>query len=187
MPYTTPKILVLGIGILKTGRQSPGKFHKEKHHRSNNTTLTIFFSVCLQILYDKNGAGIHLRKFMGWPLAWWHNYKWATYRIITVFAVDFIGPLFHNLFPDRTFNVKQMSVPSATAILSYIRLSYPAVNGDLDAAIALGNTVKPSQMILLKNMRDLFEYFIPTVGLCSLCCCVFFSQSFLITSHRFLK
>lgn len=136
--------------------------------------LPLFFSVCLQVLYDKNGAGIHLRKYMGWSLAWWHNYKWATYRIITVFAVDFIGPLFHNLFPDRTFNVKQMSVPSATAILSYIRLSYPAVKPDLDAAIALGNTVKPSQMILLKNMRDLFEYFIPTVGSCSLCCCVFF-------------
>jgi hypothetical protein len=104
---------------------------------------------------------------MGWSLAWWHNYKWATYRIMTVFSVDFIGPLFHTLFPDRNFNVKMMSVPSCTAILSYIRLSYPKVKPELDAAILQGNRVHPSQMILLLNLRDLFEYFIPTVSLLS--------------------
>ena len=84
---------------------------------------------------------------------------------MSVFGVDFIGPLFHNLFPDRSFDVKKMSVPSATAILSYIRLSYPNVKPELDAAIALGNRVLPAYMILLVNLRDLFEYFIPTVGL----------------------
>ena len=127
---------------------------------------------CLQLLYDKNGAGVHLRKYMGWSLAWWHNYKWATYRIMSVFAVDFIAPLFHTLFPDRNFSVKMMSVPSCTAILSYIRLSYPKVKPELDAAILQGNTVHPKQMILLLNLRDLFEYFIPTVSLCT-CMCVF--------------
>ena len=106
---------------------------------------------------------------MGWSLAWWHNYKWATYRIMSVFGVDFIAPLFHNLFPDRSFDVKKMSVPAATAILSYIRLSYTSVKPELDAAIALGNTVNPTFMILLLNLRDLFEYFIPVV---SMCCCV---------------
>ena len=119
----------------------------------------------LQLLYDKNGAGVHLREYMGWSLAWWHNYKWATYRIMHVFGVDFIAPLFHNLFPDRNFDVKKMSVPSATAILSYIRLSYANVKGDLDTAINMGNRVLPAQMILLLNLRDLFEYFIPTVSL----------------------
>ena len=102
---------------------------------------------------------------MGWSLAWWHNYKRATYRIMHVFGVDFIAPLFHNLFPDRNFDVKRMSVPSATAILSYIRLSYTNVKADLDAAINMGNRIHPAQMILLLNMRDMFEYFIPTVSL----------------------
>ena len=102
---------------------------------------------------------------MGWSLAWWHNYKWATYRIMHVFGVDFIAPLFHNLFPDRNFDVKRMSVPSATAILSYIRLSYTNVKADLDAAINMGNSIHPAQMILLLNMRDMFEYFITTVSL----------------------
>ena len=58
-----------------------------------------------------------------------------------------------------------MSVPSATAILSYIRLSYPEVKDVLDEAIKLGNLLHPTQMTLLLNLRDLFEYFIPTVSL----------------------
>ena len=117
---------------------------------------------------------------MGWSLAWWHNYKWATYRIMSVFAVDFIAPLFHTLFPDRQFNVKMMSVPSATAILSYIRLSYPKVKPELDAAILQGNRVHPSQMILVLNLRDLFEYFIPTVNFLSLAYIYVFFSSFYI-------
>ena len=107
---------------------------------------------------------------MGWSLVWWHNYKWATYRIMSVFGVDFIAPLFHNLFPDRSFDVKKMSVPAATAILSYIRLSYTAVKPELDAAIALGNSVNPTFMVLLLNLRDLFEYFIPVVSMCGCVC-----------------
>ena len=57
-------------------------------------------------------------------------------------------------------------MPAATAILSYIRLSYRAVKPDLDAAIALGNSVNPIFMNLLLNLRDLFEYFIPVVSIC---------------------
>ena len=124
---------------------------------------------------------------MGWSLAWWHNYKWATYRIMSVFAVDFIGPLFHTLFPDRNFSVKMMSVPSCTAILSYIRLSYPKVKPELDAAILLGNRVHPSQMILLLNLRDLFEYFIPTVSLLSLICMFVFISCFLLVLSLVFK
>ena len=124
---------------------------------------------------------------MGWSLAWWHNYKWATYRIMSVFSVDFIGPLFHALFPDRNFNVKMMSVPSCTAILSYIRLSYPKVKPELDAAILQGNRVHPSQMILLLNLRDLFEYFIPTVSFCILIFLFEFISCFLLVLSLVFK
>jgi hypothetical protein len=47
MTYTTPKILVLGIGILKTGRQSPGKIYKEKSLIKQHHSYLCFFSVCL--------------------------------------------------------------------------------------------------------------------------------------------
>ena len=125
---------------------------------------------------------------MGWSLAWWHNYKWATYRILLLFGPDFVAPLFHTLFPDRNFDVRKMSVPSATAILSYIRLSYPAVKAQLADAIKLGNAVLPAQMVLLQNLQDLFEYFIPIVSCCffilfAVCLCLLFCLCF----HRFLK
>ena len=115
------------------------------------------------MFYDKNRAGKHLRNYTGWSLAWWHNYKWATFRILLVYGPDFFAPLFHRLFPDREFNPRKMSVPSATALLSYVRLAYPEVKPYLDNAINLGNAIHPNQMALLKNLRDLFEYFIPTV------------------------
>ena len=117
--------------------------------------------MCLQVFYDKNRAGQHLRNYTGWSLAWWHNYKWATFRILLVFGPDFFGPLFHRLFPDREFSPKKMSVPSATALLSYVRLAYPLVKQNLEDAIKLGNRIHPNQMALLKNLSDLFQYFIP--------------------------
>ena len=123
----------------------------------------IFVSLCLQIMYDKNNAGQHLRKHVGASLAWWHSYKWATFRICVVFGSDFIGPLFHHLFPERSYNVKLMSFPAATAMLSYMRLAYPAIRDELTAALALGNVVSKSCLVLLQNLQDLLEYFIPTV------------------------
>lgn len=136
----------------------------------------------LQLFYDQNDTGKHLRKYTGWSLAWWHNYKWATYRILLVFGPDLIGPLFHRIFPDRSFDARKMSVPSATAVLSYIRLSYSSVKDDLDAAIKLGNAIMPNQMIMLMNLRDLFEYFIPTVGTLVEVVVVCFSRSVFLTS-----
>ena len=125
-----------------------------------------------QIMYDNNSAGQHLRRHVGVSLAWWHSYKWATFRICTVFGSDFIGPLFHNLFPERAYNVKLMSFPSATAILSYMRLAYPSVKDQLMAAIAMGNSVSKPCMVLLQNLQDLLEYFIPTVlFVCCFCLC----------------
>ena len=114
-------------------------------------------------MYDKNNAGQHLRRHVGVSLAWWHSYKWATFRICVVFGSDIIGPLFHNLFPQRSYDVKLMSFPAATSLLSYMRLAYPAVRNELNAAIALGSSVNKSCIVLLNNMRDLMEYFIPVV------------------------
>ena len=116
-----------------------------------------------QIMYDKNNSGQHLRRHVGVSLAWWHSYKWATFRICVVFGSDIIGPIFHNLFPQRSYDVKLMSFPAATSLLSYMRLAYPAVRNELNAAIALGSSVNKSCMVLLNNMRDLMEYFIPVV------------------------
>ena len=115
--------------------------------------INICLSLFVQIMYDKNNAGQHLRKHVGVSLAWWHSYKWATFRICVVFGSDFIAPLFHHLFPERAFNVKLMPFPAATAILSYTRLAYPAVRDDLKTALALGTVVAKPCMVLLQNLK----------------------------------
>ena len=99
-----------------------------------------------------------------------------------MFGPDFFAPLFHRLFPDREFSARKMSVPSATALLSYASLSYPAVKQQLEDAIKLGHGIQPNQMALLKNLQDLFEYFIPIVShfsdvLLLLCCNIIFIPS----------
>lgn len=43
MTYTTPKILVLGMGILKTGRQSTWKIYKEKSSIKQHSSYLCFF------------------------------------------------------------------------------------------------------------------------------------------------
>lgn len=113
------------------------------------------------MLYDKSNAGQHLRKYVGVSLAWWHNYKWASFRIMTVFGSDFIGSCFHALFPDRAFDVSKMSFSSVCTILSYIRLSYASFQDDLSSALTGDINMRAKQ--LLTNLQLMVEYFIPVV------------------------
>jgi hypothetical protein len=126
-----------------------------------------------QVMYDKSGVGRHLRTFTGCALAQWHNYKWATARICVVFGNDFVGPLFHSLFPDHAFDPKKMSHPSLTSILSIMRLSYPSFRDHLLEARETADLPTRSRN-LLTNMFDLFETYIPIVSFvvdCTQCCC----------------
>ena len=99
---------------------------------------------------------------MGLSLAWWHNYKWASFRILYVFWSDFIAPFYHRLYPDQTFDIKKMSFPSVTTLLSYIRLSYPLFRADLIEQME-NKTLSVRSKTLLDNLYSLCEYFIPTV------------------------
>jgi hypothetical protein len=120
-------------------------------------------------MYDKSDCGKHLRTYVGVSLAWWHNYKWASARIFNIFGPDFIGPLFHSIFPDRACHVNKMSHPAITTILSYMRISYPQFRATLLAAISGQNDLLPRSRALLQNLYSLLEYFIPVVSV--LCCC----------------
>ena len=113
-------------------------------------------------MYDQSNATVQLRKYCGVSLAWWHSYKWATKMIMTVFATDFIAPLFHHLFPYNEFNVEKMSLPSHTCILTYIRLSYPSFRQQLIDAKNRGGLNIRCQT-LLENLFNLCEFFIPVV------------------------
>ena len=113
-------------------------------------------------MYDKSGHGRFLRKYVHLSLALWHNFKWASSRIIQVFGRDFIAPLFHQIWPDRMIDIKNMSHSATTTILSYMRLSYPSFKNELKEQMQTDNLSNP-KTILLRNLWYLMEYFIPVV------------------------
>ena len=103
-----------------------------------------------------------MRKYMAVSLAWWHTYKWSTLLTMKLFSCDFIGPWFHHLFPDRSFNVDYLKLPKATTYLTWIRLAYPSFRSKLNESLEK-NDLNNRQKTLLTNLKDLCEYFIPVV------------------------
>ena len=112
-------------------------------------------------MYDKSHCGKRLGKFMSVSLAWWHNYKWATNMIARVFSSDFFVPLYHHIFPDRQCNISKISHTALVTFCSYIRLAYPSFRMQLQNALAVD--ISNRQRVLLTNLMDLCEFFIPVV------------------------
>ena len=52
-------------------------------------------------MYDYSGIGELMRTKVFLALGLWHNFKQASLLIWKQFALDFIGPAFHCLFPGR--------------------------------------------------------------------------------------
>jgi len=125
-------------------------------------------------MYDKTNAGAILRKYTHCSLAWWHSYKWATKEVVKVFSSDFLAPWFHHVWPQREFDAAKISHPARTTYLSYIRLAYPRFRVLLDKALAKEG-LNQRQVVLLTNLKDMCEFFIPVVSFCCvdglLCCC----------------
>ena len=113
-------------------------------------------------MYDRSGSGRKIRHRMGLSLAWWHNYKWVTKRTLITFGLDFIGPMFHFIFPTKAYNAMKISHTSGSTLLSYIRLSYPSFRQLLRDSLANPVLVE-RQRVLLQNLQHLCEFFIPLV------------------------
>ena len=113
-------------------------------------------------MYDTSQSGRELSKYCGVSLAWWHSYKWATKKILEIFACDIFGPLFHHLFPIRKFTPGSSSLSSNTMLISLVRLAYPSFKDQLYELIDKP-TLTHTQRILLQNVKDLCEFFIPVV------------------------
>ena len=114
-------------------------------------------------MYDPTGAADNLRTHTGLSLAWWHSYKWATKRIMVVYAGDFIAPYFHYMYPDKQFSPMKQSHPANCTYLSYMRLAYPYFRDQLQAALRRP-LLFPRQKTILTNLLNLLEYFIPVVS-----------------------
>lgn len=95
-------------------------------------------------------------------LGLWHNYKQATLEIYKTYALTFIAPLFHVLFPGTTFYLKPKLVHAAT-ILTYMRLSYKYWSADLKK-LANMEDLPPASRAHVDNLHILMEFFLPTVS-----------------------
>ena len=118
-------------------------------------------------MYDRSNAGVILRKYTCVSFAWWHAYKWTSKMIMKIFAPDFIAPYFHHFHPESAYFYDKIRLSGHSTYLTYMRLAYPNIRAKLANALLIP-TLTTRQRVLLTNMQDMFEFFIPTV-------CEFFS------------
>lgn len=112
-------------------------------------------------MYDTSGVGDSFRRSTIVLLGSWHIYKMATTCVWRLAGPDFIGPLFHQMFPTSKYPTNPRLV-LATRILSLIRLAYPSFKPEVESA--LGREAKSRfEKAHLANLRDLCEWFIPKV------------------------
>ena len=90
-----------------------------------------------------------------------HIYKMATTCVWRLFGADFLGPLFHQMFPNSKYPNNPRLVLAAR-ILSMVRLAYPRFKPELDQAIAR-EAKSRHEKAHLQNLKDLCEWFIPKV------------------------
>lgn len=127
-----------------------------------HNTVNILCQIYNQVIYDKSGVGRKLGMYTGISLAWWHNYKWVSKRILIVFANDFLAPVFHTLFPDKEFSSMKMKHTSITTILTYVRLAYPYIREYLTTSLN-NPLLNVKQRVMLSNLKAMCEFFIPVV------------------------
>ena len=115
-------------------------------------------------MYDRSNAGVFLRKFTCMSFAWWHAYKWTVKMVMKIFAPDFIAMYYHYFHPDSVYSYDKIRLSGHATYLTYMRLAYPNIRVQLQAALATPRLIT-RQRVLLTNMKDMFEFFIPAVTL----------------------
>jgi hypothetical protein len=124
--------------------------------------IDINCAIChVQLMYDKSGCGKPLRHWMASTLGWWHPYKQGVMTVWRLGAQHFWAPLYHAICPGAML-FKKMKLVTLVLFFSYVRLAYPRIKGDLQAALA-DTSVKPKFRLHLKNLEALMEFFIPSV------------------------
>jgi hypothetical protein len=102
-----------------------------------------------------------MRAVCAMTLGWWHAYKVANERLYARFIRTIWGPALHALTPRAIIRPK----PKLTQILTLFtqcRLAYPAFSDRLASAIR-NTTLSDDNSNHLINLRDVFEFFIPSV------------------------
>lgn len=112
-------------------------------------------------MYDHTGIGAALHSKVFLALGLWHNFKQASLLIWKTFALDFIGPAYHCLFPGRDMYM-QPKLVHITTILTYLRLSYPRWRQTL-LQLHANKDLHATSVNHVNNLTMLMEFLIPTV------------------------
>ena len=122
-------------------------------------------------MYDYSGIGELMRTKVFLALGLWHNFKQASLLIWKQFALDFIGPAFHCLFPGREMYIQHKLV-QVTTIFTYMRLSYPSWRQKL-MELRTKSSLPEKSFNHVHNLTMLMDFLIPTVTLLLLSAIIF--------------
>jgi hypothetical protein len=113
-------------------------------------------------MYDPCGIGDQLRTFVFVNLGTWHTYKHASLLVYRRFANVFMAGLYHSLYPNSIFFEKPR-LAACTQMFVMIRMAYPSFKANLEEALTHEDKLLPQSKICLENLKDLCEFYIPTV------------------------
>lgn len=116
------------------------------------------------MMYDKTNGGKTMRLFNSCGMAWWHTYKYASFKLWEFFANDVFAPLFHTLYPGHGFFIKPSSFAMITTHFLLLLKSYPAVRDDLQALTTTPG-VSATSAAFGKDLQFLLGTAIPVVSL----------------------
>jgi hypothetical protein len=105
-----------------------------------------------------------MKQYASMWLSVWHTYKNMMERIWKTWLGPVFGPVYHDLFPkDKLFYKPKLRL--ITTYFHMLMLAYGGQRGfrkELDDAITDDRTTI-NRRAILQNIKDLFEFFIPTV------------------------
>jgi len=114
-----------------------------------------------QILFGTQGLMESEKSRMYFALGLWHPYKVACEVLYRMYARSVFAPLIHAIDAMSCIYRKPKLMRIAT-LMTQVRLAYPAFRDVLLDALNRSDVAGPDR-VHLRNIRDLFEYFIPSV------------------------
>jgi hypothetical protein len=114
-----------------------------------------------QVMYDTRGLGDGFRQNSVAIFGTWHVMKMLSTVVWRAFQDDFIGPLFHTMFPNNPFPTTPRLIV-CHRFFTLLRLAYPSFSNTVKLLLTKeGLAVKERNHLL--NLQDMCEFFIPTV------------------------
>lgn len=97
-------------------------------------------------------------------LGFWHTFKMAHIIMYRMYAKAFLAPLFHHIIPGHEFYPQPGRLIQMQETFTNLRLAFDSdVRKQLKEAMA-DRRISECYRDLLQNLKDLLQFFIPTVS-----------------------